>query len=362
MTPPAAGPVLTSPAAPAGSGGFPRTGVRREASVPAEIRGAGRDDVALLVAGRREGELRPLRFPELAAVLRPGDALVVNNSATVPAALDAAGSDGRAWRLHISGRLPGDLWAVEPRVPAGPTSAAALDSEPGPRLDLPGGHRAHLLERAWDSRRLWIAKLSLPVGTVAGYLDRHGQPIRYSYVSRPWPIQAYQSVFSLCPGSAEMPSAARPFTTGAVTALVSSGIEVVPVTLHTGVSSLEAGEAPYPEWVEVSLGAADRINRVKAAGGRVVAVGTTVVRAIESAADRAGRLHPWRGWTDLVIGAARDVAVVDGLLTGWHEPESTHLDMLEAIGGAELVARSYRAAMDAGYLWHEFGDVHLILP
>jgi S-adenosylmethionine:tRNA ribosyltransferase-isomerase len=332
------------------------------ATGPAEVGGTGRDDVALLVARRRAGQLTHLRFAALGTVLEAGDVLVVNNSATVPAALDALGPDGRALRLHVSTRLPGGLWAVEPRLPSGVSSTALVGQEVGDRLGLPGGESAALLDHAWDSRRLWIAKLSVHAADLSEYLNQWGQPIRYRYVTEPWPIGAYQSVFSTIPGSAEMPSAARPFTVEMVTALVSAGIEIVPVTLHTGVSSLEAGESPYPEWVEVGIDAAERINRAAAAGRRIIAVGTTAVRAVESAADDSGRLHPLRGWTDVVITPARGVSVVDGLLTGWHEPESTHLFMLEAIGGADLVKASYASAAAAGYRWHEFGDVHLILP
>ena len=336
-------------------------GTRREAVSPPEVRGAGRDDVALLVARRETGSLEHRRFPSLASVLEGGDVLVVNNSATVPAALDAT-AGCQELRLHLSTRLPGDLWAVEVRRPAGVSSLPLLDAELGPELVLPEGERATLLDRAWGSRRLWIAKLTLPSAAITGYLERNGQPIRYRYIGDAWPIDTYQSVFSVRPGSAEMPSAARPFTVEMVTTLVALGVEIVPVTLHTGVSSLEAGEDPYPEMVEVGEDAADRLNRARHAGRRVIAVGTTAVRAVESAADRRGRLHPMRGWTDVVIGPDRPVRVVDGLLTGWHEPESTHLLMLEALGGAELVRESYAAAEAAGYLWHEFGDVHLILP
>ena len=337
------------------------TGVRREAVSPPEVRGAGRDDVALLVARRAIGSLEHLRFGSLVSVLEAGDVLVVNNSATVPAALDARAGE-QDLRLHLSTRLPGELWAVEARQPSGVSSLPLVGAELGPELMLPDGEKALLLDRAWGSRRLWVAKLTVPAPAVGDYLSRHGQPIRYPYIRDAWPIDAYQSVFSVVPGSAEMPSAARPFTVEMVTALVSIGVEIVPVTLHTGVSSLEAGEDPYPEIVEVGEDAAERINRAGAAGRRVIAVGTTAVRAVESAADRRGRLHPMSGWTDVVIGPDRPVRVVDGLLTGWHEPESTHLLMLEAVGGAPLVRDSYAAAQSAGYLWHEFGDVHLILP
>jgi S-adenosylmethionine:tRNA ribosyltransferase-isomerase len=130
----------------------------------------------------------------------------------------------------------------------------------------------------------------------------------------------------------------------------------------TGVASLEADEQPYPEHATLPRATAARVNATRAAGGRVVAIGTTVVRALESAVDPLGRVHAFDGWTDLVITPERGVRVVDGLLTGWHEPEASHLLLLEAIAGRELLELSYEAAVSEGYLWHEFGDVHLILP
>jgi S-adenosylmethionine:tRNA ribosyltransferase-isomerase len=135
-----------------------------------------------------------------------------------------------------------------------------------------------------------------------------------------------------------------------------------PVTLHCGVSSPERHEPPFPEQFEVPERTAELIGAVRGWGGRVIAVGTTVVRALESAADPDGAVHGRSGWTGLVIGPERGVRAVDGLITGWHEPEASHLQMLEAIAGPELLADSYRAALECGYLWHEFGDSHLILP
>jgi S-adenosylmethionine:tRNA ribosyltransferase-isomerase len=137
---------------------------------------------------------------------------------------------------------------------------------------------------------------------------------------------------------------------------------VTPLVLHTGVASLEADELPYPEHVIVSEATAERVNATRAAGGRVVAIGTTVVRALESAGDECGVVHALDGWTDLVITPERGVRVVDGLLTGWHEPEASHLLLLEAVAGRALLERSYAASLSEGYRWHEFGDVHLILP
>ena len=177
-----------------------------------------------------------------------------------------------------------------------------------------------------------------------------------------WPIDAYQTVFALEPGSAEMPSAGRPFTTGLVTALVARGILVAPLTLHTGVSSPELGEPPFPERYRVPETTARLVNAVHEWGGRVIAVGTTVVRALESVADPDGTVSGGSGQTALVVTPERGLRTVDGLLTGWHEPEASHLLMLEAAAGPELLDRSYRAAAERGYLWHEFGDIHLVLP
>ena len=197
---------------------------------------------------------------------------------------------------------------------------------------------------------------------VFAWLAVHGQPIRYGYVERPWPIDTYQNVYAMEPGSAEMPSAGRPFTPEVITRLVAKGVGVSPLVLHTGVASLEATELPYPERVRVPSSTASRVNDTHRNGGRVIAIGTTVVRGLEAAGGDDGIVRPLDGWTDLVITPERGVRVVDGLLTGWHEPEASHLLMLEAVAGRELLEQSYAASLDEGYLWHEFGDTHLILP
>jgi S-adenosylmethionine:tRNA ribosyltransferase-isomerase len=172
----------------------------------------------------------------------------------------------------------------------------------------------------------------------------------------------YQNVYATEPGSAEMPSAGRPFTPEVITRLVAKGVGVTPLVLHTGVASLEADELPYPERLVVPAATAARVNATHEAGGRVVAIGTTVVRALEAAGGPGGTVQPVDGWTDVVITPERGVQVVDGLLTGWHEPEASHLLMLEAVAGRPLLEHSYVASLDEGYLWHEFGDVHLLLP
>ncbi|MGH9123862.1 MAG: S-adenosylmethionine:tRNA ribosyltransferase-isomerase [Acidimicrobiales bacterium] len=352
-----------------------------EASEPPEARGLDRDQVRLLVAWRHTTDLAHTTFRHLHDYLRPGDLLVVNNSATLPASVPATVAGGTVanrtappLELHLSTHQGGDRWVVEPRRAARPASLPFPAAEAGLVLELPGGGEARLLAPYGTPGRLWVASLNLQ-GRFDEWLAAHGSPIRYSYVCRPWPIEYYQTVFAQHAGSAEMPSAARPFSAALVTDLVSRGIGVAPITLHCGVSSLEGHEAPMAEWFDVPESTADLVNQTRRRGGRVIAVGTTVVRALESSATAgtaglapaaapviSAQARAARGWTDLVVTPEHRVQLVDGMITGWHEPAASHLAMLEAVGGAELLDRSYRAALAEGYLWHEFGDSHLILP
>ena len=331
--------------------------VRQEAHEPPEARGLGRDDVAMLVATRHDLELVHSRFRELPRFLSEGDLLIVNTSATLPAALEARLGDERV-QLWLSTPTPDGTWLVELR-----TGEHTRHPRPplGARLDLPGGAQAELLASFVGSERFSAARFELEE-PLEDYLRRHGRPIRYRYVPELWPLEAYQTVFALQSGSAEMPSAGRPFTPELVTELVTRGVLVAPVTLHTGVSSLEQGEPPFPERFQVPPATARLVNAVRAWNGRVIAVGTTVVRALETVAAADGTVSGGRGWTSLVVTPERGLLTIDGLLTGWHEPKSSHLQLLEAAAGLELLNRSYRAAHEHGYLWHEFGDLHLILP
>ena len=286
----------------------------------------------------------------------------MNTSATVPAAVDARMPDGDPVVVHFSGELPGGALLVEVRQPAeGTTVPRVVDGAAA--LDLLGLGRVQLHAPFADSRRLWLATANLDDdATLLDFLDAHGRPIRYRHVPREWPIEAYQTVFAREPGSVEMPSAARPFSTELVTDLVGRGIGVAPLLLHTGVSSLEGEERPYPERYRVPRPTAAAIDATRQNGGRVIAIGTTVVRALATVTDDRGAVHPGRGWTDLMVTADTPVRSVDGLVTGWHEPESTHLMMLESFTGRDALRAAYTAALDSGYLWHEFGDSHLILP
>jgi S-adenosylmethionine:tRNA ribosyltransferase-isomerase len=328
---------------------------------PPEARGLARDEVRLLVAGpepgdRRGEHLQHATFREIGDHLNPGDLLVVNTSATLAAAVDGRRDDGTPVAVHFSTPLAPDRWLVELRSPDG--AHRVRDARDGETVTLPAGVELVIVragERLSEARVLVECPLD-------AYLDHHGRPITYGYLSAQWPLSAYQTVFARDPGSAEMPSAGRPFTAHLVTDLVSAGIAVAPIMLHTGVSSPESGETPLAERFTVPEATARLVNATRRGGGRVIAVGTTVTRALESVAAPDGLVHPGSGWTELVLGPDRPARVVNGLVTGWHEAGASHLLLLEAVAGRPLVEQAYDAALTERYLWHEFGDSCLLLP
>ena len=321
-----------------------------EAHEPPEARGLARDRVRLLVSHLDDDRVEHRRFTDLPDVLRPGDLVVANDSATLAATLTAHRADGTEIRLHLSTRLPGDLWVLEPR---------RISAYEGEVLRLPGGATASLLAPYPDSQRLWVARLDQDAYQL---MARYGRPIAYPYVHGQWPIEMYQTVYAGPPGSAEMPSAGRAFSPDVLERLAHGGIQFVTLTLHTGVASLEGNEKPYAEEYWVPELTANAVRLATAEGRRVIAVGTTVVRALESAFDEGeGEVVACHAWTDLVVTPERGVRVVDSLLTGFHEPKASHLAMLEAISGRRHLEKAYQEALDRRYLWHEFGDLHLIL-
>jgi len=322
-----------------------------------------RDGVRMLVA-TTDG-LVHARFSDLARFLAPGDLLIVNTSATMAAAVDGRRASGRPVTVHFSTPLDDGTWLIELRE-SDAARARVTGAAPGDHLELPAGALT-LAYRYPDpaADRLWAAEVSITDADdvdVPAYLARHGRPIRYSYVPDQWPLAAYQSVFSREPGSAEMPSAGRPFSKDLVVDLVTSGVIIAPIRLHAGVASLEAGEKPLPERFWVPQPTADLVNLTRSARRRVLAAGTTVTRALESAVDEGGTVRASHGWTGLVLGADQPARVVSGLITGWHDPDASHLALLEAVAGRALVRAAYAEADRAGYLGHEFGDSCLLLP
>jgi S-adenosylmethionine:tRNA ribosyltransferase-isomerase len=356
-----------------------------EAHDPPEARGLSRDSVRLMVAYRHDLGLVHARFLELPRFLEQGDLLVINNSGTLPASLPARRADGMQLELHLSTPLPSghgpvdlsvppggrpQVWVVELRRPADGGSLPFREAIPGETLSLPEASAEILepyppdcgpMEERLGQSRLWTAMLHLP-SALGPYLEHHGRPIRYDHATQEWPVSYFQTVYAMEAGSAEMPSAGRAFTPEMITQLIARGIDVAPVTLHAGVASLEENEPPPVEFYRVPEDTARRVSVARQAGGRIIAVGTTVVRALETVAEESGIVRAGSGWTKMVVSAERGVRAVDGLLTGWHEPRASHLLMLEAVGGRELLEASYRAALAEGYLWHEFGDLHLLLP
>ena len=335
------------------------------ADAPPEARGVPRDGVRLLVA--TPGGITHTSFDQLGRFLRAGDVLVVNTSATVPGQLDARWDD-RPVVVHVANRLADGNRVVELRT--SPHAAAPiLDARPGDRLIIADRGVVILLEPyphegsspAGTGNRLWRAQIDVD-GPLADYLARHARPISYGYLRESFRIEDYQTVFALHPGSAEMPSAGRPFSPALVTELVSAGIGFAPITLHTSVSSQEAGEGPLAEWFRVPAESAELINAARRAGRRVIAVGTTATRAVESASDTDGFIRAQTGWTEIVISSLRPIRTISGLITGWHDPDASHLLLVEAVAGSELTQQGYDAAVDHRYRWHEFGDSGLFLP
>jgi S-adenosylmethionine:tRNA ribosyltransferase-isomerase len=343
------------------------------ATSPPEARGLPRDGVRMLVASASEG-LSHRRAYHLPAALRPGDLLVINTSDTLPAALRGVTIDGELVEVHLSTvdpaadtppaaalRSESSPWVVELREPStrlgGEPSAA---DRAGAAVALAGGARLTVHRPYPDRttrRRLWTAELTTPA-PLGRWLTLNGEPVRYGYTAARWPLSAYRTGHADTPGSAEMPSAGRPLTARTFRRLRLRGVRTAALVLHCGLSSPDADEAPYAEWYSVPQSTLDAVRETREQGGRLVAVGTTVVRALESAV-RSGRTE---GWTDLVVTPENRPSTVDGLLTGWHPPEASHLRLLAAVTDQSLLAESYRAALGAGYRWHEFGDVHLILP
>jgi S-adenosylmethionine:tRNA ribosyltransferase-isomerase len=342
---------------------------------PPEARGLTRDGVRLMVSRVSNDSFAHTRFSHFPDFLRRGDVLVVNASKTISAAFEALreAPDGSSSEviLHLSTRLfgRGEPWVVELRHRSATGTTPLFDAKPDEILRLPGGGTARLIAPyAPDGSvianrlvRLWIAELWLPESALS-YAEHFGSPIRYAYVPKSWPLHYYQTVFADEPGSVEMPSAGRAFTSEMVQQLGRKGVHIAPLVLHTGVSSLETDEEPYPERYHVSYPTALAVNSARRLGGRVIAVGTTVVRALETVVDDGGYVRAGGGWTDLVITRERRIRSVDGMLTGLHGPKASHLSMLEALAGRKHLAHAYQALLDEKYLWHEFGDLHLILP
>lgn len=332
-----------------------------EPAEPPERRGLARDGVRLLVAS--PDRVRTTVFRELATALAPGDLLVVNTSATLPAAVAGLRAGQPPTSVHVASQLDDGAWVVEVRRPD--NTGPQRDLDVGEVLELAGGQRlrvdAAYPDEAEMCARLWRGTPD-PARDRVEYLLDHGRPIRYPHVAAGIGLADLQNVYADVSGSAEMASAGRPLTRRVLVSLLTRGVAVAPIVLHTGVSSQERGEPPMPERYAVPAATARLVNMTAEAGGRVIAVGTTSTRALETVADERGRVTAGEGWTDLVLGPDRPARVVRGVISGLHEPEASHLLLLESVAGIGLVRAAYREAVSRGYHWHEFGDSMLFLP
>ena len=336
-----------------------------QCGLPTEERGIQRDKVRLMVSDKKTDEITHTFFHSLDQHLNPGDVLVINTSGTLKAALETTPLNNRQIRVHFSTRLRADQWIVELRQVEAQSNRRFFAGKSGMVFHFPNGGSIKLLQPYYrqvskSHLQLWKVKLDLPT-TIENYLEQFGRPIKYQYINTNYPSAYYQTVYATEMGSAEMPSAGRAFTPALITRLVAKGVQILPLVLHTGVASLEIGDKPYDEFFKVPSTTAEGLNLARQHGRRIIAVGTTVVRALESAIDNEGIFQPASGWTDVVVTPQSGAPSVDGLITGLHEPKASHLLMLEAIAGRRHLEVTYREAVKSKYLWHEFGDLHLIL-
>ena len=335
------------------------------AKEPPERRGIRRDQVRLLVIERATGRIEHSRFDKIDNYLRAGDLLVFNSSRTLPASLrGCCATHGPCMEVRLAERLPDDSWLALLLCEQGDPFGCGLCA--GMQIEFAEGLAATVLDRDENIPRLWQLRFSISGTQLVDLIYRLGKPIRYEYVSAPWDLDYYQTVYAKEPGSAEMPSAGRAFTWKLLLDLKRRGIESAYIVLHTGLSSymddeLDRAHPASEEEYFVSATTAEKINRARKSGGRMIAVGTTAVRALESAVDESGRVQAQHGYTRLRIDNKHRLKAVDGLLTGLHEPEASHLDLLSAFLPAEQIRAAYEEAVERRYLWHEFGDLNLIL-
>jgi len=337
------------------------------AKEPPERRGIRRDQVRLLVIERATGKIEHTRFDKIGNHLRQNDLLVFNSSRTLPASMrgcDCGAAHGPCMEVRLAEHLPDDSWLALLLCEQGDPFGCGLRA--GMQIEFAEGLNAAVLARDANIPRLWKLRFSITGIELVDLIYRLGKPIRYEYVSAPWDLDYYQTVYAKEPGSAEMPSAGRAFTWKLLLDLKRRGIESAYIILHTGLSSymddeLDRAHPASEEEYFVSRITAEKVNSTRENVGRIIAVGTTVVRALESVADSNGRVGEKQGYTRLKIDGQHCLKVVNGLLTGLHEPEASHLDLLSAFLPAEQIHAAYEEAIARKYLWHEFGDLNLIL-
>lgn len=325
------------------------------ANTPAEYRGSGRDDVRLLALDRITGESFHHHFSELKSILREGDLLVLNNSRTLPAVLKGRKGE-RPIEIRLSRKVTDQEWEA---LIIGDVCLI------GETIYLPGELTATIIGKGNESP-LVILSFSKSGLDLYDAIYQYGEPLHYEYIKTPWPLEMYQTVYASVPGSVEMASAGRAISHKLLYTLKQKGVEIAYLQLHAGLSYYGNDRWPNPtnhvEAFCIPEKTAELVNKTKRNNGRVIAVGTTVVRALETAVTSDGMVEAQEGATCLYIQKGYTLRAVDGLLTGFHEPEASHMDMLSAFIEEDILMKAYKEVLADGYLWHEFGDMNLILP
>ncbi|MDR7074922.1 S-adenosylmethionine:tRNA ribosyltransferase-isomerase [Fictibacillus barbaricus] len=324
---------------------------------PPERRGIRRDYVKMMVLDKATGQTEHTQFYHLDRFLKKGDLLVLNVSRTVPAVLKSKReADGAEVEIRLAHRKNESVWEVLP---------VSGDLKEGDIIRFSPALTAAVVAQSSETPFVSLA-FNLCCSDLFNQIYSLGEPVRYEYIQEPWNLDYYQTVFATIPGSVEMPSAGRAFSWELLFRLQKKGVRIAYITLHTGLSYLlddkwhKGPDKNFENYI-VPEETVHVINKTKQEGGRVIAVGTTVVRALETAALEKGELHAAEGWTNLYIQEKTNLQVCDGLITGMHEPEASHLQLLSAFIQSEKLYSAYREAIDQHYLWHEFGDMNLIL-
>lgn len=327
------------------------------AKEPPERRGIRRDYVKMMVLDKTTGQTNHTQFYHLDRYLKKGDLLVLNASRTVPAVLKSQKEmDGTEVEIRLAHRKNESIWEA---LPVSGTVKKGDVIRFSPTLT------ATIIEQS-DETPFVLLAFNLCCSSLFNQIYRLGEPVRYEYIQEPWNLDYYQTVFATIPGSVEMPSAGRAFSWELLFRLQKKGVKIAYITLHTGLSYLlddkwHKGPDTNFENYEVPKETAEMILETKRSGGKVIAVGTTVVRTLETVAREKGILLAASGWTNLYITENTKLEVCDGLITGMHEPEASHLQLLSAFVDREKLYDAYTDAIQQRYLWHEFGDMNLIL-
>ena len=318
-----------------------------------------RDSSRLMVLDKNSGEVRHRIFRDVTEYLRPGDCLVINNTKVIPARLYGIREEtGAQIEILLLKRRENDIWETLVK----PGKKAKI----GTRISFGEGILVgEVVDVVQEGNRLIRFQYE---GIFEEILDRLGQMPLPPYITHPLQDKnRYQTVYAKYDGSAAAPTAGLHFTPQLLESIRNLGVDVAEVTLHVGLGTFRPVKETdvlkhhmHSEFFQIDADAAEKINRAKTGGNRVISVGTTSTRTLESVADEKGILTAKSGWTDIFIYPGYKFKVVDGLITNFHLPESTLVMLVSALAGRENVLAAYHEAVGEKYRFFSFGDVMLI--